>query len=356
MVKRKILYGTMFIALIVTMLLMPACSSNEPAPTQTAAPTTPVKTYNLRLPHYFTPTDFRGVMAQYWADEIIKATNGQIKVTVYPAEQLVKGTETFKAISMGTADVSCIISNYMGGTVPAINLFNMIFLPRKFSTAANMKPVLDSMASIYDAEVAKQNMKWLGMIYTSAQSDLFFTKPLHTWASFKGVKIRGSGGSWEKQMTDYAGMAVISMSAAEQYLALQTGTVEGTSTSPMSYVSWKLWEVAPYWLDCFHGSNPYIVLLNKNVWDSFDPQLQSLVQKTTDAVCVHSCIEQDKQVSGLFAEMEKNVKERFYFPDNERKFGEDSTIEVVKKWAASIDQTLAAKLLEKSKAVGFFTW
>ncbi|MDD4859594.1 MAG: TRAP transporter substrate-binding protein [Dehalococcoidales bacterium] len=286
--KIKIFSALAAISLVLVLLsslLLTACANSvAPAPTTTApttaAPaTTPAKVQTIKYGHYFPPQDFRDLVAIHFADLVSARSNGRIKIEIFPAEQLVKGKDGFSSVAAGIVDMYPVNTNYAAGAIPLVDIWN-IPLPAHDDTGS--AKMFREGRHLIDPAFTKNNIKILGVINSTGPGSLYFTKPVRVLEDFKGIKLRGSGGLFEKAAT-MLGMSVVTMSAAEQYMALQTKTIDGTSTTYMSIISFKLYEVAPYWLFVnLGGIQPYFALMNLNKWNGFSADDQKILAGSVD--------------------------------------------------------------------------
>ncbi|MCR4392975.1 MAG: hypothetical protein NUV31_01235, partial [Dehalococcoidales bacterium] len=94
---RNYLVFFLVIPVIILTLVLSACSSPTTSAPTTSSPTTstpattsPVaaKTVELKLAHAWAPTHLMHIVIQKWADDVYKATDGRVKITIYPGGAL----------------------------------------------------------------------------------------------------------------------------------------------------------------------------------------------------------------------------------------------------------------------------
>jgi TRAP-type mannitol/chloroaromatic compound transport system substrate-binding protein len=67
-----------------------------------------------------------GESAERLARSITAMSDGRLKVTVYPANTLVRAFEVFDAVSTGAVDMYHSADNYFGSRSPALDLFSAV--------------------------------------------------------------------------------------------------------------------------------------------------------------------------------------------------------------------------------------
>tara|TARA_R110002051_G_C8764503_1_gene502296 strand:+ start:6481 stop:7473 length:993 start_codon:yes stop_codon:yes gene_type:complete len=233
-----------------------------------ALATTPLAAQQtLNLGHYFAPEDFRGKTAQHFADVLNEKTD-ELNVDVYPNESLVKGREALQATSQGVVDIYSVYAGYLAGQVPIINIFSLPFPPPSYDDAAMYELAQDSeTVALLDQTFERFGVKYLGVVNSSGPAQIFLRKEVASVEGIAGMKIRGAGGLSDTALREL-GASVTMLSAAEQFLALQTGTVDGISTTWSSYVNYGLADVAPTYLAATVVRAPYLLLMNKAKYDA----------------------------------------------------------------------------------------
>lgn len=242
---------------------------------------TNVSAQSLKMGHYLSPADFRGQTAQKLADILTETGNNKLQVTVYPNESLVKGRDALQATSRGTVDLYSVFVGYITGSVGLMKVFTFPFPSESYTDQKLMKFANDpEVLKILDNALAKNNLKLLGFINSTGNTTGFFRKPITSLADFKGIKIRGVGGYSDLALEELKS-SIVFMSAAEQFLQLETGGVDAVITTESSYLNQDLANVAPYTLKDTVVRGPYALLMNKRKWERLDGKSQ---QQMMDAV------------------------------------------------------------------------
>lgn len=216
----------------------------------------------VKFGHYFAVEDFRGKTAQVFADAIADRTS-DIKIELYPNESLVKGREGLQATSQGVVDMYLVYAGYVSGQVPIVNAFSLPFPPPGYDDAAMYELARDpEIVALLDKTFARFGVKYLGAINSTGAVQMFLRDDVASINDVNGKKVRGIGGLADKAMVKL-GASVTMLSAAEQFLALQTGTVDGIWTTWSSYVNFGLSEVAPTYVEVTVVRAPYLLLMNQ---------------------------------------------------------------------------------------------
>ena len=70
------------------------------------------KVYEFKLANFYPPlSSFNSAVWPFWAEQLDKASNGRIKIKVFPAEQLAKSEDLWEAVTAGIADMITLSSN-----------------------------------------------------------------------------------------------------------------------------------------------------------------------------------------------------------------------------------------------------
>ena len=109
--KRRHYSVLLGIVLVTLLALLIGCSSNPTttAPTTSAPTTSPVSsggTVELRLAHAWANTHHVHKAIEAWAQEVNQATDGRVKITIYPGGALSTAAQLYDTAATGVADMS----------------------------------------------------------------------------------------------------------------------------------------------------------------------------------------------------------------------------------------------------------
>lgn len=263
---------------------------------------------SIRLGHYFPAEDFRGKTAQYFADAVDQEL---FNVQVFPSESLVRGRDGFMATARGSVDIYSLFGGYAVGSVDLMRIFTIPFPPDEFTDRKLLEFANDERTlEVLDGEFERSNVKLLGFINSSGQTTIFLADSIDGLEDLRGKRIRGVGGYTDPALQDL-GASVVFMSAAEQFLQLQTGGVDGVITTDSSYVNLGLSEVAPVMMDGSMVRTPYPLIMNKRKWDRLSSDQQNALMEAA-AETVAWSIENFAEESARLGEKVRDAASEVY--------------------------------------------
>jgi TRAP-type C4-dicarboxylate transport system substrate-binding protein len=115
--------------------------------------------------------------------------------------------------------------------------------------------------------------------YSSIDNYGVFTKdPIEKIADLNGKKILAAGAN-ALYIKAVGGVNVLS-NLTQQYNDLKSGVADGTIIWPEATITFKLVEVAPYYLETDFGTGVNkSVTVNKEVWESLPPDVKKVLQE-----------------------------------------------------------------------------
>ena len=234
------------------------------------------KTFKLTYSTYFNPkyTFIVGPMENF-AKKVEQRTNGRVKIEIYHSAQLYKAKEEIPACERGDIDMTSPLDTYTTGIIPAMGIGGLPFL---FKDAASMQKSLQE--GLWDFGVTQaltdHNLVLLG-VAAAGGYQIYSKEAVTTPDQFKG-KIWGVSGSTASKICQELGGSPTTMSSGELYLALQRGTIDGTTRPLITGAGRKLDEVAKHMtLTNMYFCNSFLVI-NKTVWDSMPKDIQDIMR------------------------------------------------------------------------------
>jgi len=240
----------------------------------------PATAKTLRVQCAYPQTAYAGQSTQFFADKVKELTQGQVEVKVFWPGQLVKTKEAFDAVRQGMIDGYSGSLLYFAGLVPEVNCQ---WLPFNWSDAQDAKDVLLNkgyMKVMADA-VAQHGVTYLAPL-SVATMGLMTKFPIHKLEDLKGKKIRAVG--MEAKIVKALGASAVAIAGAEQYMALQRGTVDGTDYPWYTIEKYKFYEVLSYiTAPALHTPGVIEIVMNQKVFQSLPPKQQTAVREAAIA-------------------------------------------------------------------------
>jgi tripartite ATP-independent transporter DctP family solute receptor len=207
------------------------------------------------------------------------ATNGRIKMQMFPGAVLGQEKEAVEQTQLGAIHINRISLGVMGPVVPEVNVFNMPFV---FRDVAHMRKVIDGaigdelLGKITDSPAKLVGLAWMD----GGARNLYTKKPVRKPADLGGQKVRMMGNPLFVDTMNAMGGNGISMAYGEVFSALQTGVIDGAENNPPSYVTANhINTPAKYYSLTNHLIIPEIVVMSRVAWDKLSKDDQALVKK-----------------------------------------------------------------------------
>ena len=269
------------------------------APAKPAEPTAPVVIRPVRELKMVTswPKDAPGlgVAAARFAQNVEKATEGRIKIKVFPAGELVPALKCNDAVQDGMADMYHSADYYYQGKISAYAFFTAV--PAGFSASEiNAWIYHGDGQALWDEIGAQFGLKHLACGNTGQQAGGWFKKEILSLEDLRGLKMRipGLGGDVIKAL----GGEPVTLAVTDIMPAFENGTVEAVEwIGPWSDLAFGLQRIAKnYYLPGFHEPGSVLSLgLNKRIWDGFSETDQRIFAACAAAENAYSLAEFNTQ-------------------------------------------------------------
>jgi len=209
------------------------------------------------------------------------ATNGRIKMQMFPGAVLGQEKETVEQTQLGAIQIARISLGVVGPVVPDVNVFNMPFV---FRDVNHMRKVIDGpigdelLKKVTDSPAKLVGLGWMD----GGSRSLYTKKPVRTPADLAGQKVRMMGNPLFVDTMNAMGGNGIAMAYGEVFTALQTGVLDGAENNPPSYFTANHYNTpAKYYAQTNHLIIPEIFVMSKVAWDKLSKDDQALVMKVS---------------------------------------------------------------------------
>ena len=205
-----------------------------------------------------------------FAAEVEQATNGEIKIIMYPGQTLSKSAEVLDGLIKGVSDFGYSILGYNKGRLPLMSVGD---LPIVVDSSEKMSEVtLATYKKFKPAEF--DEIKPLGFLNMSA-SGLSTNVPTNKFADVAGQQIRCTGS--DVDLVKALGGVPVAIPITDAYVALQKGTADGNLGDYASLMSYKLGEVCKIHIEYYFRNTVGWFGMNLNTWRSLTPEQQKII-------------------------------------------------------------------------------
>ncbi|MGC6511607.1 MAG: TRAP transporter substrate-binding protein [Parvibaculales bacterium] len=224
-----------------------------------------------------------GTAPENIAKRVEAMSDGELKIKIFAAGELVGALEAFDAVSTGTADMYNGAEYYWQGKDPVFAFFTTWpFGMTAVEFAAWIE--FGGGQQLWDELTARFNIKSFLSADSGTQSGGWFNKPINTVEDFKGLKMRmpGLGGEVLRRL----GALPVVLPGSELYAAMQSGAIDASEwVGPWNDMAIGFHQVGKYFYSPgFHEPNAALATgINLEVWNSLSATHQAILKTACQA-------------------------------------------------------------------------
>lgn len=277
--RNRVLIGT--VILLVAMLSLVGCggdAGNAGNAGGDSSSASTQKTVTWRLQSIYSPNTMQDQMGIMIKEELEKATNGRLKIEIYPPGGLAPVNDTVTMLSQGAYDMAVTFGNTFAGVIPEGDL--EAGLPFAWQSADEVYDAMENrgLGDLIQEAYDELGINWYWMAHEPNYNALT-TFPVKSVNDFKGKKIRALG-VWGKYY-DKLGASTVALPGPEVYQALQLGTIDGAHYGWSSLEDNKLDEVVDYNVKPTAAFISMAILINQKSLNALPDDLRVIVESVT---------------------------------------------------------------------------
>jgi TRAP-type C4-dicarboxylate transport system substrate-binding protein len=216
---------------------------------------------NWTLGDVDAPSHWGPTAGNKFSEAVDAATEGRLKITVYPAESLFKGKDSLDAVSEGLTQMYRVAGVHVAGEEQILELLDLpMFLAADYDFR---NKVWDALTPMYRDLLSERYGIYLAGILQAEPRMIYTKEPIENLADLAGRKLR-SAGPVETQFTTAIGIVPVAVAPSEIYTALQQGLIDGNWVADAPHFFNKGFEVTKYIYDIGSGGAGFFVLVNEN--------------------------------------------------------------------------------------------
>ena len=210
------------------------------------------------MPTPYSDNEFHTLNVKRFADEVKRATSGQLELNVHTNGSLIKHPDILRAVSTGQVNVAEFLLGQFGNEDPVFAADNLPFVAAGWDNAWKFyqaqKPLLEK----------KLQGRGLKLLYSVAWpgQGIYTKTPLKSVDDLKGTKFR-TYSPQTARLAELLGASPTVIQVPEVSQAFATGTISAMITSSATGTSTKAWEFVKnyYMTNAFHPKNVVVVNL-----------------------------------------------------------------------------------------------
>ncbi|MES9877152.1 MAG: DctP family TRAP transporter solute-binding subunit [Candidatus Sedimenticola sp. PURPLELP] len=252
----------------------PRQTTDAPLP---PAEDTPKPLYNLRFGHNIPVSSALHLASLRFAEAVEEKTGGEVRITVYPAQQLGNDHQMVEMARAGELDIILTPTAKMSVPVPAIQYAD---LPFYFPTPDDLYEMLDGEPG----QMLLNKLRSIGLIGVAFWENGFkhFTgnKPLQTPEDFEDLKIRTMKSRIIMEQFKSFGAHPIPIDFHATRQALADGVVDGQENPLIAIVSMGFHEVQSDLTISNHAYLGYVFSISEKVFRELPGDIQEILIST----------------------------------------------------------------------------
>lgn len=288
--NKNILIVSICVLLLLVSSLMIGCGQQIPASGQDEAGVEPVKVINWKMAtSWSTGIPLYVEMAEFFAEEVKRASNGRLVIEVFPGGSIAPALEISEAVSTGIAEIGHHWPGYDIGKDATAALIGGY--PASVSSDAMLHWIYNYGGYELWHEWRKDKFNLIAFPGGLRPQEVFLhsRKPVRTLSDLQGLKVR-TVGAWA-EILPKMGASVVSLAGDEVLPSLERGVIDATEwATPGENLVMGFHEIADYIIipGVHQPCAPFEFVINNSAWDELSDDLKMIVENAAKVTTLHS--------------------------------------------------------------------
>lgn len=236
-----------------------------------------------------SPNSPKHAAALAFKEHVEKATDGEVKVQIYPASQLGNGVEVMEGLKLGTIQLGVV---HDGEIAPVYKPFQVFSIPYLFKDQKMAWSVLDGPfgKKMADDMLKKTGIRMFSMADNGIRHFTNSERPITSPADMKGMKIRVQPGPIFQKLVESLGASPSVIPWPELPGALQQQVVDGQENGVTNILAASLYQYQKYATLDGHIYSLHAYMMNDRFFQKLTPDQQKAV---TEGIAIATKIHRD---------------------------------------------------------------
>jgi TRAP-type C4-dicarboxylate transport system substrate-binding protein len=241
------------------------------------------------------------VVAKEFADNVAKASKGELQIKVHSNSVLFKRQDLKRAVQTGQVPVGDFLLSVLGNEDPMYEVDAVPLLARNFDEAWKL---WQASRPAIEKRLAKQGIKLLYSVPWPPQG--IYTKvPVKDMSTFKGMKFRAYNAATSR-LAELMGASPTTVNSGDVPQAFGTGLIEAMITSPATGVDSQAWDFAKYYYDVQAFIPKNVTIVNERAFKRLSPAAQKAVMEAAAVAEKHGWEMARQQTDDLTQKLAKH--------------------------------------------------
>lgn len=219
---------------------------------------------------------------RWFAQEIAKRTNDEVKVNIFFGETLARASENLPLLRDGAIDMAMFSASYYASDLPFSSLSNSV--PMALNSAEEAKLLMKRLMAEVPEFLEEQERTGIRALFFHNLNPMVLQSrvPVTTLEDMKGKKVRTFGSELPK-LVSALGATPITIMLPELYESFSGGTIDVAPFSLDYIQAYRTYEVAPHITDVplFVGVTG-AVWISTGAWNRLTPEQQEVFKQVAD--------------------------------------------------------------------------
>jgi TRAP-type transport system periplasmic protein len=257
------------------------------------------------------PDQPKHAAALAFKEHVEKATNGSIKVEIYPAGQFGNDADTMSALRLGTLEMAVAHDGAIAVIYKPVGVLGIPFL---YDTHEHAWRVYDSpwLKEFSDDMIKKTGVRLLSLADNGVRHFTNSKRAIHTPDDMKGLKIRVMPSPVFQTLVTALGASPSAIPWAELPTALQQKVVDGEENGVTNIIAASLYQYQKYITLDGHVWSVHGYTINEKFYQGLSPVERKAVEEGTQkATAIHRKMtsDQDKNAKEILGKLGMEVTE-----------------------------------------------
>ncbi len=235
------------------------------------------KVYKGRLSYHWGPKHYSAIMANKFAEQCRKATNGRLDLQVFPQGQLYSIAQIVPAVAQGSVDMGGVLGVLFMRVDKNFYLFGMANLFNSFQQMRDFWETDPVGRKHWMALQKKLGIKILAYVPVGPAAYFTTKHELDSIGAFKGLKARTLLGT-ERFSFKPLGVSYVKVSTAEVYTALKSGMINTLMTVPSAMKGRSWWDFLRFAQKPYQLYADAYIAVNLRWWNKLPKDIRDIIE------------------------------------------------------------------------------